>query len=358
MRSQYPPRQMAPALFALPTRSPTIRYMGSKSRLIPWIEDVLSSLTFDSALDAFSGSGAVAYLLKSMGKQVTACDFLNFPSQIAVATIANNKTTVTDDDVETLLAYNRRRTHFIERTFTGVFFMPEDLRFLDNTWANLRDVDDVHKRALVISALVRSCVKRQPRGVFTIAGDPAHYKDGRRDLRLSLREHFVENVALYNSAVFDNGRRNKALRSDVFDAPTKVDLVYMDPPYVPRADDNCYVKRYHFLEGLASYWEDEGTEILEDTKVRKIPKRFTPFSYRRTAADAFDRMFKRFHESTLVLSYSSNGYPDLDELVDLMGRYKNEVQVHERSHRYHFGTHRAVSADRSSVSEYLIIGTG
>ena len=34
-----------------------------------------------------------------------------------------------------------------------------------------------------------------------------------------------------------------------------VDLVYLDPPYVPRADDNCYIKRYHFLEGLSTYWQ-------------------------------------------------------------------------------------------------------
>ena len=41
---------------------------------------------------------------------------------------------------------------------------------------------------------------------------------------------------------------------DVFalDGPElDVDLVYLDPPYVPRADDNCYIKRYHFLEGLS-----------------------------------------------------------------------------------------------------------
>ncbi len=92
--------------------------------------------------------------------------------------------------------------------------------------------------------------------------------------------------------------------------------------------------------------------------MRKIPKRFTPFSYRRTAFDAFDLMFKRFSESTLVLSYSSNGYPDLDVLVDLMGRYKSSVRVVERDHRYHFGTHANVSQNRVAVREYLLIGQG
>lgn len=93
---------------------------------------------------------------------------------------------------------------------------------------------------------------------------------------------------------------------------------------------------------------------MPETKVKKIEKPYTPFSYRRTAIDAFDRMFRKFAESILVLSYSSNGYPDLPELRKLMRKYKNRVEVFERAHRYHFGTHKSVK--RAQVNEYLIIG--
>lgn len=127
----------------------------------------------------------------------------------------------------------------------------------------------------------------------------------------------------------------------------------MDPPYVPMSDDNCYMKRYHFLEGLACYWE--GKEILMHSKVRKIAKPFTPFSYRKTAVEAFDRLFRKFADSILVLSYSSNGYPDMETLKKLMRRYKRSVTVVEKEHRYHFGTHATVQ--RNIVKEYLIIGT-
>jgi len=293
-----------------------------------------------------------------MGKRVTTSDFLHFPFQIGLATVANPRYRLSESHCEMLCEDNTARDDFIERNFSGVFFTPADLRFLDNIWANIPRLRIGYHRALAISALVRSCVKRQPRGVFTVAGDPEHYKDGRRDLRLSLSEHFLESVSLYNDVVFDNDHENQAIQADVFDVHTDpVDLVYMDPPYVPRADDNCYVKRYHFLEGLASYWQEKGTEIIHSTKVKKIPKRFTPFSYRRTAVDAFDRMFARFRESTLVLSYSSNGYPSLDALLRLMKKYKTDVQVLERDHRYHFGTHNNVSTTRAIVREFLIVGT-
>jgi DNA adenine methylase/adenine-specific DNA-methyltransferase len=329
--------------------------MGSKHKLLPWIWQTLFELDFHSALDVFSGTGSVGYLFKAMGKRVVANDFLKFAQNFATATIANDRVTLSADHLEVLTKHRRGRERFIERTFDGIFFTKEDLQFLDVVWSNLDQLRDAHMRALALASLTRACLKRQPRGVFTVNG--SNYDDGRRDLRLSLAEHFVESVAVFNDLVFDNGEQHTALRGDAFEVPSpNIDLVYMDPPYVPRADDNCYIKRYHFLEGLASYWKDTGTEIVESSRVKKIPKRFTPFSYRSTATDAFDRIFRRFADSTLVLSYSSNGYPDLKTLVALMRHSKRRIDVVKREHRYHFGTHKGVAAARAVVDEYLIIG--
>jgi DNA adenine methylase/adenine-specific DNA-methyltransferase len=196
-------------------------------------------------------------------------------------------------------------------------------------------------------------LKKQPRGVFTVSGDLSHYDDGRRDLRLSIEEHFLEQVQAFNAVVFDNGHEHLVQRADVFSQrPAPVDLVYLDPPYVPRSDDNCYMKRYHFVEGLSCYWR--GVSIMENTRVKKIEKPQTPFSYRKCAVDAFDRLFQIYRQSIIVLSYSSNGYPDLPVLEALLRRYKPTVSVHEKPHRYHFGTHDKV--ERAKVDEYLIVG--
>jgi len=334
-------------------RYPQLRFMGSKHRLLPWLRDVLADLPFDTALDAFSGSGCVSYLLKTMGKRVAANDRLRFAATIAKATVENDEVILDERTVARLLGPAKRQGHFIEETFRGIFFTPADLRFMDRLWTNLRRERNLHAKSLALAALIRSCVKRQPRGVFTVAGDPERYKDGRRDLRLSIEEHFLEQVGVYNGCVFDNGRAHTVTIGDVFAIdPKDLDLAYLDPPYVPRADDNCYVKRYHFLEGLACYWQ--GLPVRHDTRVRKIAKPFTPFSYRRTALDAFDGLFDRFKRSILVLSYSSNGFPDLDVLVGLLRRYKRRVEVHERSHRYHFGTHAGVR--RAQTREYLVVG--
>lgn len=332
---------------------PELRYMGSKKRLLPWIHQVLDPLDFESALDPFSGTGGVSYLMKSMGRRVVASDFLNFASLISRATIENADRRIEGRALRRLIDPTPAVHNFIERTFDGIFYTKADLQFLDRVYGNIQQLCDPYEQAMAFAALFRSCLKRQPRGVFTVSGDLSRYDDGRRDLKLSLEEHFLEQIEVFNASVFDNGRKNGAMRSDVFDLPKrKFDLVYLDPPYVPRADDNCYVKRYHFLEGLSCYWH--GLPIDKSTKVRKIAKKHTPFSYRKSAVEAFDRLFAQFAKSIIVLSYSSNGYPDLDELETLMRKHKKSIRVFEKPHRYHFGTHDNV--ERSSVTEYLIVG--
>ena len=330
---------------------PELRYMGSKHRLLPWIHSVLATLDFETAADPFVGSGAVSYLLKAMGKRVIASDFLNFPATLATATIENSRLHLDGPVLKKILAPVKNAPDFIERTFSGVFYSRPDLRFLDRISHTIEKLEHPHHRALARAALFRSCLKKQPRGVFTFVGN--RYDDGRRDLRLSIEEHFLEQVEAFNAIVFDNGRRHTVRRADVFDLkPRGVDLVYLDPPYVPRSDDNCYVKRYHFLEGLSCYWR--GLEIMKETKVKKITKPYTPFSYRRTAIEAFERLFHKYRNSIIVLSYSSNGFPNKEELERMLRQHKKNVLTFEKPHRYHFGTHAAVK--RAEVNEYLIVG--
>src|SRR5262249_2196031 len=147
---------------------PELRYMGSKHRLLPWIHSVLSDLPFATAADPFVGSGCVAYLLKAMGKRVAASDFLNFPVVLACATVANNTQRLDDRPLDRLLAPRSGGPHFIKETFTGIFYTPDDLQFLDRVCGNLESLEHPHQQAVARAALIRSCLKKQPRGVFTV----------------------------------------------------------------------------------------------------------------------------------------------------------------------------------------------
>lgn len=330
---------------------PRIRYMGSKYKVIPYLVGILSELSFESALDAFSGSGVVGYALKAMGKTVTTNDFLNFPATIARATVENDTVRLSDADIDRILSPAPTGKTFIQQTFAGLYFPAEDLAFLDSAWSHIDEMP-IYKRELALSALCLAAARKQPRGVFTVT--TFRYDDGRRFLRMPLRELFCEAAREYNAVVFSNGRVNHALRQEVFDvAPEGLDLVYLDPPYAPPRDDNDYIKRYHFLEGLSVYWQ--GQEIMENTVTKKIAKRFTPFAYKRTVTGALQRTFEQFRDSTIVLSYSSNSVPDEDVIYDLLRKVKRNVEVFAVPHRYSFGTHAA--ALRREAQEYIFVAT-
>lgn len=332
-------------------RFPRLRYMGSKYKLLPHLERTFAELGGSSAVDAFSGSGVVSYLLKSQGFNVTSNDFMAFSATVARATVANSSVRLGPETVERICGPAADDRDYIERTFSGIFFTPEDLRFLDSAWSHI-DTLTGYEKDIAVSALVLSAARKQPRGVFTYVG--FRYGDNRRDLQLSLRQHFRECVDEYNSTVFDLGTSSTAFNGDVFDLPTtSPDIVYLDPPYAPPKDDADYMKRYHFLEGLSVYWR--GVEVMPETKTKKIAKRYTPFAYKRSIEDALSRVFEQFKDSgAIVLSYSSNALPGRDRIVDLLSEVKGRVEVQAIDHKYSFGTH--ASATRRDASEYIFVG--
>ena len=84
-------------------RFPSTRYQGSKAKLVEWIWEQISDLDFETCLDAFGGTGAVAYRLKQAGKRVTYNDLLRFNYHIGLALIESSRVRLERDEVDLLL---------------------------------------------------------------------------------------------------------------------------------------------------------------------------------------------------------------------------------------------------------------
>jgi adenine-specific DNA-methyltransferase len=322
--------------------------MGSKYRLAPQLAALFATLPEGPAIDAFSGSGVVAYTLKAAGRETLANDHLRFTATLAEALVANDRERLSTHDVERLCAPNRDGRDFIARTFDGLYFPRADHEFLDAAWSHVDELAGA-KRALAVSALCLAAAQKQPRGVFTVT--TPRYDDGRRQFRMSLQELFREAAARCNAAVIPG--QAAARCGDVFELDPHAAVAYLDPPYAPPRDDTCYVKRYHFLEGLATYWRDQ--EIMWETRTRKLRKRHTPFASKRTVRSALDRLFEHFRPAgALVVSYGSNADLGADELEALLARHRKSVRRVELPHRYAFGTHS--TAHRRTVTEYVFVG--
>lgn len=332
---------------------PSTRYMGSKQNLLDHIWSVASQFKFDSVLDLFSGSGAVSYLFKTQNKRVFSNDYMAFSANFTKALVENSDITLNENDIKTLLNPSVKTDDYVSITFKDLYFVDEDNAFIDLIRANVKKLKNAHKRALALNALVRACLKKRPRGIFTYTG--YRYDDGRRDLTLTFQEQFLEAIVQINNAVFDNGMQNKSRHGDAMNCKYRADLVYIDPPYFSPLSDNEYVRRYHFVEGLVRDWK--GVEMQWHTKTKKFKSYPTPFSSLNGAKDAFDLLFRKHKDSILIVSYSSNSLPTKDEMVSIMSKHKSKVEVISFDHRYSFGNQGSKIEDNNNqVKEYLFVG--
>ena len=332
---------------------PPTRFMGSKSKLLSEIWSVVSQFNVNTVVDLFSGSGVVGYMLKAQGKAVISNDYMSMSATFTKAMVENNSVTLPLEEAKNLLIAHKESDHFVADTFKGLYYSDEENDLIDTLRTNIAAMKDQYKQAIAMTALIRACIKKRPRGIFTYTGH--RYDDGRQDLKKSLSQQFLEAVEAVNKAVFDNGKINLSKHGDAMDLKVEnADLVYIDPPYYSPLSDNEYVRRYHFVEGLARDWK--GVEIQEHTQTKKFKSYPTPFSTRKGAADAFDKLFKKFANSILVVSYSSNSQPTQDEMVAIMAKYKEHVEVIPIDYKYSFGNQSEAKTHRNSVQEYLFVG--
>ncbi len=332
---------------------PPTRFMGSKRKLLGEIWNVASRFEFDTVVDLFSGSGIVGYMFKSHGKTVISNDYMAMSATFTKAMVENNTVTLPIAEVEKLLIKQGEVDHFVSDTFKDLYYTDEENELIDILRANISAMDDQYKKAIAMTALIRACTKKRPRGIFTYTGH--RYDDGRKDLQKTLSQQFLEAVEAVNNAVFDNHKTNKSVNGDAMALEVeKPDLVYIDPPYYSPLSDNEYVRRYHFIEGLARDWK--GVEIQEHTKTKKFKSYPTPFSTKNGAYEAFDKLFSKFSDSILIVSYSSNSLPTQEDMVALMKKYKEHVEVVPVDYKYAFGNQADAKTHRNSVQEYLFVG--
>ena len=332
---------------------PPTRFMGSKSKLLSEIWSVVSQFNVTTVVDLFSGSGVVGYMLKAQGKAVVSNDYMAMSATFTKAMIENNTVTLPLKEAKELLVAHKESDHFVATTFKGLYYSDEENDLIDTLRTNIAAMRDQYKQAIAMTSLIRACLKKRPRGIFTYTGH--RYDDGRQDLKKSLAQQFLESVDAVNKSIFDNGKSNFSKHGDAMDLKVEnADLVYIDPPYYSPLSDNEYVRRYHIVEGLARDWK--GVEIQEHTQTKKFKSYPTPFSTRKGAADAFDKLFKKFANSILVVSYSSNSQPTQDEMVAIMAKYKEHVEVIPIDYKYSFGNQSDAKTHRNTVQEYLFVG--
>lgn len=336
---------------------PPTRYQGSKRRLCNWLHARFAALDFDTALDAFGGTGAVSYLLKSMGKRVVYNDVLAANQQVGLALIENDTVMLTAGQLNRLLdPRSDDESGFIADTFKGIYFTDRENAWLDRTRARIVRIRNRYARAIAWYALLQSAIAKRPYNLFhrrNLYMRTAKVRRGfgnKSSWDRSFEDHFRVFVNRANGALIDSHNRCRVTRCDAVEVPGDYDLVYIDTPYLNhRGAGVDYHHFYHFLEGMLDYarWPERIDWKSKHLRLRAQPSRWTS---RREIGDAFEQLFDRYRKGILAVSYRSDGIPPIETLVKMVGRHKRRVNVHTHQRRSY-----ALSTNRSSC-EVLIVG--
>lgn len=329
--------------------APTTRYQGSKRRILPWIYENIKHLTFESALDGFGGTASVSYLFKLMDKEVTFNDALLSNYQIGVALIENDVVKLNENDINYLLHKNGfDYPDFIQKTFRGIYYLNSENKWLDIVVHNIYMLSEKYegdllrkKQALAFNILFQACLAKRPYNLFhrknlymRLANVQRNFGN-KRTWDKPFDELFLKFNNEISNKIFSNGCRNTAKYGDILKIKKKdYDLVYLDPPYIrskhyPPVD---YYGMYHFLEGIVDYYQ-WGKNIDHSRKNKPLRENKLPWDETSVETN-FDKIFNKFQDSIIVLSYGDPGHPSIKTLEEFLYSYKNKVTIKKKEYIY------------------------
>ncbi|HAH72727.1 DNA adenine methylase [Butyricimonas virosa] len=338
------------------TKFPSTRYQGSKQKYVNWIWECVKDIPFHTVLDAFGGTGSVAYRMKQEGKEVTYNDLLPFNYLIGKALIENGNVKLEEREIEELLRCHANISYpdFIESTFKDIYFTDEENHWLDIVLTNIRWMTDPYKQAIAYFALFQSCIIKRPynlfhrRNLYVRLQDVERSFGNKKTWDTPFEVHFRKFVREANNAVFDNGTCCRAMNNDVFNILPHHDLVYIDTPYLNDAGVGVdYADFYHFLNGIVNY--DRWDSLIDyNSKHLRLRRQFNEWNDASLIRNAFVRLFTLFQDSVMVISYRSNGIPAIEELVGILRELNKEVRIHR-------GVEMKYALSKRQSSEVLII---
>ena len=326
---------------------PKINFIGNKEKIAKWITDYFPE-DAESVFDAFSGGGSVSYFSKAKGLKVISNDILKINYFISKALVENSEVKLDFEDID-LIFSGTPKEGFMFNNYSEIFFFPKECKELDLYRENIDKLSSEYKKALALILMRRAMIRKMPYSRFNINWEKIvelrneklsyeKYKRKRAYHNQSFKTHFLENINDYNRAVFDNEKNNLSLNEDVFDAIEKfqADIIYLDPPYTGTM--NNYFGFYGMLD-----------EYIDGKKIEPFVNNFID---KKISIDLFDKLFSKLGNFKYwYLSYNNSSYPTKEILVELLGKYSDNIKIIERPHIYKI----TGKENKKSNIEYLFI---
>jgi len=339
-----------------------MRYYGNKTKLLPFIEQVVKSTGINGAsnfVDLFSGTCSVGRHFKKLGYTVIANDNLEFSYALSKTFIELNeqpkfktlKKELCASDNQGVFDYlnnnHNFREGFIYKNYCPnggrMYFTDENALKIDTNrtlfteWRDAKIISELEYYYLITSLL---------RGVNLISNVSGTYG--------AYLKHWdkraLNSLTLQQVEIIESKNKNKAYKQDANELVKNItpDILYLDPPYNSRQ----YASNYFLLELIAEGWFDKEPEIYGETGMRKYDHQKSDYASKNKALNALEDLILNSTKSQcILLSYNNEGIIPTYAIEQTLSRI-GTVQTHCEDHKRYKSVNQTVE-DPQLTLEFL-----
>ncbi len=310
----------------------TIRYMGNKSKLIDFIVPKIIKITDQGGIvcDLMAGTNSVSYALKEKYTIYTN-DIQEYSYIIGKAIIENQDEIINKEtaiiELGKYIEDNKKNNYynFFISEYADTYFSKEQCKDIDSIRYAISKVKNEYRQALYLLALMNTMSKLQSTTGHYAQFMPSNHKRIIPLQQISLQEKFYSITEKYHEITKSN-YNNKSFCMDYrqllkLEDIKKIQTLYLDSPYTSEQ----YSRFYHLLETLVKY---DYPKLSYKAKYRD--GRFkSSFCYANKVKEEFSYIFKfsRDNSINIVVSYSTTGIMNYEELLKLCKSYFNKVEL-------------------------------
>lgn len=315
----------------------SIKYAGSKLKIIPYIIQIITDLKIHTALDAFSGTTRVAQAFSQLGFDTSANDIAEYSQVFGHCYLLSKKTDSFYqqfiDELNSLKGYfGWFSQHYGGDDECGKKpFLLKNTMKLDAIRNKIDEFDlEFSDKAVLLTSLILALDS-----VDNTLGHYASYLSGwckrsYNNLFLKLPRRFITTT------------QNRVIKEDAFEAiKTPYDLVYFDPPYGSNNEKMPpsrvrYSAYYHLYKSVVLndkprvFGKANRREDSRDTASPCVFEEFKKDSNGKfIAMKAIERLIQSANANYILLSYSSGGRASKQELCDIINSNAHLIDMRE-----------------------------
>lgn len=350
-----------------------ITYIGNKRALLNFIGEGVDAVRARlnknriSTFDVFSGSGVVSRYLKKYSEKLIVNDLEAYSYVINQCYLANRSSVdftllnhwmgwlqqkLSDDSLKKGFITDLYSPKDINDIQLGerCFYTPRNAMYLDTARSLINDVPQEIRHFFIAPLLSEASVHVNTSGVFkgfyknTNSGK-GQYGGNNKDALTRILGNIELKKPVFS--LFDSEIEiHKGDSNTVTELVEEVDLAYLDPPY----NQHPYGSNYFMLNLLTDYVKPNSI-----SKISGIPDDWlrSPYNKKQHAYTAMSELVDKIKAKYLLISFNSEGFISLDEMLQLLGRV-GKTKVLETKYNTFRGS-RNLANRNIHVKEYLYL---